>query len=66
MTNKILPNFESCQSCPQWDDVNGCWRDVGDVCECLFVDIEELEFDGDKYDNAQPNPPQAEQKRKGE
>ena len=29
---EIKPNFESCQSCPQWDDVNGCWSDCKEVC----------------------------------
>lgn len=28
----VSPNFEMCQECPQWDDINGCWSNCIDVC----------------------------------
>lgn len=44
----VKPNNWDCESCPHWDEVNGCWRDCKFVCEeglldedGLFIDEEE-------------------------
>ena len=37
---KVRPNHWVCEGCPDWDDINGCWRDFEDWCECDF-DAEE-------------------------
>lgn len=44
------PEFSICSGCPYWDDVNGCWRDFADVCDCFFVDEEEFSFNEDNYE----------------
>jgi hypothetical protein len=28
------PNYEDCQECDSWDDINGCWRNQKDVLRC--------------------------------
>jgi len=28
----MKPNFECCQGCPYWDDINGCWAGMEQVC----------------------------------
>ena len=38
------PNFEDCQGCPDWDDVNGCWKDMPYPC---------LDDDGEPYVNSE-------------
>jgi hypothetical protein len=46
----MKPNYWSCQECPEWDDVNGCWRNCKSVCcegrldeEGNYIDDEEGE-----------------------
>jgi len=34
-------NFYTCQECPDWDDVNGCWRNSNPFnCNCLDENLE--------------------------
>lgn len=28
------PTSYNCCTCPEWDDVNGCWQDYDDVRKC--------------------------------
>jgi hypothetical protein len=46
---KYRPNSFSCEGCPEWDDVNGCWSDQVDIRECRFMD-ETLTYNDDLYD----------------
>lgn len=43
------PSSSSCEGCPQWDDINGCWNGKTDVTECNYIG-EDCSFDGDAYD----------------
>lgn len=63
----VKPCFETCQCCPDWDDINGCWQDKQDACvnsngefsgislnddEENEVDNDYDEFDDDQSDEA--------------
>lgn len=38
---KYRPNRWVCEYCPDWDDINGCWRSFEDWRDC--------DFDADEY-----------------
>lgn len=40
----IVPNAEWCEGCPDWDDVNGCWRDFEEYCG-RYDDLHGEEFE---------------------
>jgi hypothetical protein len=49
----VKPSFEICQGCPHWDDVNGCWKNITDVGDCVYIDKEEIFFSDDLYEEHQ-------------
>ena len=46
----MKPNPQNCEGCPSWDDINGCWKDIIDIWDCVFINEEDCMFDGDLYD----------------
>lgn len=48
----MKPNYWSCQECPQWDDVNGCWADMISLDKCPVIGGDGV-FDGELYDLSQ-------------
>ena len=51
MTDKkqtIHPNAMSCEGCPQWDDVNGCWMDRESPFGCPKCNDGEYDWSDDE------------------
>jgi len=46
----MKPDFEHCQECRYWDDINGCWKDITNIEECPFIDEEGMFFDDESCD----------------
>ena len=49
---RIPPNLHCCEGCPEWDDINCCWDDIKDICECPLMgeDLQYHDPDEDEYD----------------
>jgi hypothetical protein len=46
---KIKPSHWTCESCPHWDDINGCWADCNDFGSSDYCE-DNVDGEGDEDD----------------
>ena len=41
MRERVRPNHRSCEGCPDFDDINGCWAGYDNWLDCSWMPGEE-------------------------
>lgn len=50
MSKGVRPNGYSCEGCPDWDYVNGCWAGVRNIIRCPNIS-EDLTYKHDDWED---------------